>query len=195
MNYKQIICGRSGRGKTSLLKKMIAEREQPMVVVYDSEGEFADFYQFYNWSDFAKKYEEGEKNFAFDPTISNKPLAETFDDFLEDMLRIARLLSLEPNSPRILIVCDEMGRICGNDRNVQRAVKVIEVSRRAGLEYLFAAHRLVQVHPSIRAQLTRLYQFKEDEPTTFALLEKYGVTEEQMAKIDPTKFEYLEIEL
>lgn len=208
-NFKEISCGRSGSGKTFKTKQMIVERSQGLCLVYDTQGEFfrpdkaagypGPDYNVANWQDFHLLTTQNlqkplDKSIvAFDPIMSEVIAGDGFVEWLET-LKSARMDQYREHGQledRILVVCDEFDSIGNSASCDPRLIATIKISRRLGIDFLLCAHRLNEVHPKLRAQITKLHQFAVEEKNTLDLLETYGITRAQIAALKPEEHEYV----
>lgn len=155
---KSLVCGSSGTGKTTLIIRKIATAEARNVFIYDQEGELAyrlgilpaEVADLDAWADTFRVV-------LFDPATSGMDNETAFDYFCSWSFERS-----QKTAGRKILVVDELQRLCGTSAGQlpKPLVDVLEIGRRAGLDFIAGSHAPNLLNNRIRAQLTEIFAFR-----------------------------------
>lgn len=174
-NSKILVVGKSGSGKTTFAHKLVSDRKEFSCLIYDHEMEWSNAWGYFklptigHWKTAMAKTPQDTMTFVPENGVS---AIEDFAKFLPEFLDIWGKV-YRATGKQILLVVDEIATVVPSYAYSSEIATCIERSRRSGINYLLIAHRLASVHPSIREQMTVIWQFRATDPATLRIAGDY----------------------
>jgi len=163
------ITGKTGSGKSTLLRKMLADKKR--LIIFDTISEYSELsppYPALFVHDISQLYDYFAKNHSrdfrvvFDPEDPEQVLTLKDGSEITVFEEAARLIYTHLDS--MILGVEEMANFMTGSRTPEYLRKITRFGRHSALSLYTTTQRPADVHPLIRAQITKLISFKQHEP-------------------------------
>jgi mRNA-degrading endonuclease RelE of RelBE toxin-antitoxin system len=163
------ITGKTGSGKSVLFRKMLTDKKR--LIIFDTISEYRelsppypalfvhDIGQLYDY--FAKNH-SGAFRVIFDPEDPEAVLTLKDGSEVTVFEEAAKLIYTHLDS--LIIGIEEISNFMTGSRTPEFLRKITRFGRHSALSLYSTTQRPADVHPLIRAQITKLISFKQHEP-------------------------------
>lgn len=163
------ITGKTGSGKSTLFRKMLEDKSR--LVIFDTISEYEDLNppypalfvheisQLYDY--FSKNHTRGFR-VIFDPEDPEQILELKDGSKITVFEEAAKLIY--NNLGSMIIGIEEISNFMTGSRAPEYLRKIIRFGRHSALSLYATTQRPADVHPLVRAQITKLISFKQHEP-------------------------------
>ena len=177
-----LILGKTGTGKTFLLKKIMKKVTVKRFVVFDLNEEYNEQYKndtiiFYDLKSFISFYNTYKKEeFCFIIRFKDEEEIET-------------LLNLLTTQKKLMLIIDEASYFF--QKNSKALQKILRFGRHNNIGFIAVSRRVFELSKELRALIYTIISFKQTEQTDLKQLEFLGLTNLNALK----QYEYKKVDL
>lgn len=170
-----LIFGKTGTGKTTLAKKLLSEYKR--IIIVDSLAEYQNGIIFYTYEDFRDYilFKTDRENFRY-------ILRFTTDDEIEQMFNLVFDLT------DFVLVLEEAEIYISPYTKKSNFLRLVNYGRHREISIIGIARRTSELSLQLRAQVNKIYSFKQTEIQDIEKMEKLGLI--GLDKLE--KYKYIE---
>lgn len=168
-----LIFGKTGTGKTTLAKKLFSEYKR--IIIVDSLAEYQNGIIFYTYEDFRDYilFKTDRENFRY-------ILRFTTDDEIEQMFNLVFDLT------DFVLVLEEAEIYISPYTKKSNFLRLVNYGRHREISIIGIARRTSELSLQLRAQVNKIYSFKQTEIQDIEKMEKLGLI--GLDKLEKYKF-------
>jgi len=159
-----LIFGKTGSGKTTLAKKLLDEFDR--IIIIDALAEYSGGIVFYNYEDFR------DYLFYYDTEKSFKYILRFTTDF-----EFEQTFNLIFNLYNFVLVIEEAEIYISPYTKKSSFLRLVNYGRHREISIIGIARRTAELSMSLRAQVDKIFSFKQTELKDIENMKKLGLTD------------------
>lgn len=171
-----LILGKTGKGKSTLCKKIIDKAERTIILDprFEYEGQVV-----YTFPEFAEAVEESED--------SSFKIVCRFKSELDTNFSLKLMKEME----NFLLVCEEAEVYFDARSQNDEMNHFVNFGRHQNISLVGVTQRAPQLNIKFRAQYSSLFCFNQTEPYDLAQLEKYGFDASEISSLPDFEYKFI----
>ncbi len=186
-----LVTGKTGSGKSTLMRKMLADKRR--LIILDMISEYQDLrppfpalfiHDIGKLYDYLADHHDKDFRIIFDPEDPEQILDLADGSKITVFEEVCKLVYNHLNN--VILAVEEMANLMQGSRAPEYLRKITRFGRHSSISLWATTQRPADIHPVIRAQITRFISFRQHEPRDIDWIRQIiGVAADDLKNLTP----------